>query len=53
MCGRYVLKAKPADLIKVFGLDECVDLKPRYNIPPGTNIAAIVTAGCNLIQHAD
>ena len=41
MCGRYVLKAKPADLIKVFGLDECVDLKPRYNIPPGTDIAAI------------
>ena len=41
MCGRYVLKAKPADLIKVFWLDECVDLKPRYNIPPGTDIAAI------------
>jgi putative SOS response-associated peptidase YedK len=41
MCGRYVLKAKPADLIKIFGLDECVDLKPRYNIPPGTDIAAI------------
>jgi putative SOS response-associated peptidase YedK len=41
MCGRFVLKATPAELITHFGLDECVDLKPRYNIPPGTEIAAI------------
>lgn len=41
MCGRYALKAKPEELIKLFGLDECADLKPRYNIPPGTDIAAI------------
>jgi len=41
MCGRYTLKAKPEELIKIFGLDECADLKPRYNIPPGTDIAAI------------
>jgi putative SOS response-associated peptidase YedK len=41
MCGRFVLKATPSELITRFGLDECVDLIPRYNIPPGTNIAAI------------
>ena len=41
MCGRFALKAKPEELIRIFGLDECVDLKPRYNIPPGTDIAAI------------
>ena len=41
MCGRCVLKATPAELITRFGLDECVDLKPRYNILPGTKIAAI------------
>lgn len=41
MCGRYALKAKPEELIKLFGLDECADLKPRFNIPPGTDIAAI------------
>lgn len=41
MCGRFVLKATPNELITRFGLDECVDLKPRYNIPPGTEIAAI------------
>lgn len=41
MCGRFALKAPPAELIARFGLDECADLKPRYNIPPGTDIAAI------------
>lgn len=41
MCGRFALKAPPAELIKHFGLDECTNLKPRYNIPPGTDIAAI------------
>jgi putative SOS response-associated peptidase YedK len=41
MCGRFALKATPAELVTRFGLDECVDLKPRYNIPPGTEIAAI------------
>jgi putative SOS response-associated peptidase YedK len=41
MCGRFVLKATPTELITRFGLDECVDLNPRYNIPPSTNIATI------------
>ncbi|MEW6678647.1 MAG: SOS response-associated peptidase [Pseudomonadota bacterium] len=41
MCGRFVLKAKTHDLAKIFGLDECADLKHRYNIPPGSDIAAI------------
>lgn len=41
MCGRFALKAPPAELVQRFDLDECVDLKPRYNIPPGTDIAAI------------
>lgn len=38
MCGRYVLKASPSELASRFGLDECVDFGPRYNIPPGTDI---------------
>jgi putative SOS response-associated peptidase YedK len=41
MCGRFALKAPPAELVQRFGLDECADLKARYNIPPGTDIAAI------------
>lgn len=41
MCGRFVLKAPPSELITRFGLDECVDFGPRYNIPPGTDIPVI------------
>jgi putative SOS response-associated peptidase YedK len=41
MCGRFALKAPPAELISRFGLDECADFSPRYNIPPGTDIPVI------------
>lgn len=41
MCGRFAQKLKPEDLIRIFELDECADFKPRFNIPPGTDIAAI------------
>lgn len=41
MCGRFVLKAPPAELITRFGLDECADYGARYNIPPGTDIPVI------------
>lgn len=41
MCGRFVLKESPAELVSRFGLDECADFAPRYNIPPGTDIAVI------------
>jgi putative SOS response-associated peptidase YedK len=53
MCGRFSLKAPAADLIQHFGLDTCVDLTPRYNIPPGTEIAAIrqSPAGERVLHH--
>lgn len=41
MCGRYSLSAPPAQLVEHFGLDECPDFAPRYNIPPGTDIPVI------------
>lgn len=41
MCGRFALQASPEQLIRHFRLDACVDLSPRFNIPPGTDIAAI------------
>ena len=41
MCGRFALKSPPAKLVERFGLDECVDFVPRYNIPPGTDIPVI------------
>jgi len=55
MCGRFALKAPPAELVTRFGLDECADFGPRYNIPPGTDIpvseivrtVCIVTTGAN------
>ena len=51
MCGRFALKAPPAELVARFGLDECAAFKPRYNIPPGTDIPVIrqpYTAGDRL-----
>lgn len=41
MCGRFVLKAPPSELVTRFGLDECAAFGPRYNIPPGTDIPVI------------
>ncbi len=41
MCGRFALKSPPAKLVERFGLDECADFTPRYNIPPGTDIPVI------------
>jgi putative SOS response-associated peptidase YedK len=41
MCGRFALKARPAELISHFNLDECEDFHAHYNIPPGTDIPVI------------
>ena len=41
MCGRFALKAPPAELITRFGLDACADFGTRFNISPGTDIAVI------------
>lgn len=41
MCGRYVLSIRPEALAAHFGLDECADYPPRWNIPPGTDIPVI------------
>ncbi|MCX7173764.1 MAG: SOS response-associated peptidase [Proteobacteria bacterium] len=41
MCGRFALKAPPAELVTYFALDECEDFKPRFNIPPTVKIPAI------------
>ena len=41
MCGRYVLKTPTAQLASHFKLDEAVDVAPRYNLAPGTDIPTI------------
>jgi putative SOS response-associated peptidase YedK len=41
MCGRYALTTPASELATRFGLDEIVDVAPRYNISPGTEIPTI------------
>ena len=41
MCGRFALKTTTAQLASHFKLDEAVDVAPRYNIAPGTDIPTI------------
>ena len=41
MCGRYVLFGPASRLQEYFDLGDCPDFAPRYNIAPGTDIAAI------------
>lgn len=42
MCGRIVLSSAPHVLAETFYLDVVPDLAPRWNIAPGTDIAAVV-----------
>jgi len=41
MCGRFTLKAPPAELITHFGLASCPDFFPRYNIAPTSDVLVI------------
>lgn len=43
MCGRYTLAANPAMLRERFALGDQVPLEPRYNIAPGSDVAAVTT----------
>jgi putative SOS response-associated peptidase YedK len=41
MCGRFAFNATPAQVAEHFGLSATANFTPRFNIPPGTDIAAI------------
>ncbi len=41
MCGRYVLYGPPSRLTERFGLQECPDFAPRYNIAPTSDVLVI------------
>ena len=41
MCGRFALARTPEELTRVFDLAACVDLAPRFNIAPGTDIPVV------------
>ncbi|GMU50842.1 MAG: DUF159 family protein [Candidatus Desulfobacillus denitrificans] len=43
MCGRFALKAPPADIARQFGVDAVPELAPRYNIAPTQDILIIRT----------
>ena len=41
MCGRYALHANPDVVALQFGLDAVLDLQPRYNIAPASEILIV------------
>ena len=41
MCGRYALHANPDVIALQFGLGIAPEFKPRYNIPPSSNILIV------------
>jgi len=42
MCGRYTLRASPAQIAEVFALFREPEVAPRYNIAPGQTVAAVM-----------
>jgi putative SOS response-associated peptidase YedK len=41
MCGRFTLRAPTKAIVEAFGLLNAPDLKPRFNIAPTQQVAAI------------
>lgn len=41
MCGRFALKAPPAEIMRQFGVDAVPELAPRYNIAPTQQILIV------------
>lgn len=41
MCGRFTLRTPTKEIVEAFGLAEAPGLKPRYNIAPTQQVAAI------------
>jgi putative SOS response-associated peptidase YedK len=45
MCGRYTLSAPPKAIARLFDLGELPELRPRYNIAPTQDVAAVTASG--------
>ena len=41
MCGRFTLRTPMSKIAEVFGLDETLDVEPRYNVAPTQQVVAI------------
>ena len=50
MCGRFVLMTPGRDLAERFGLEEALDLEPRYNIAP-TQVVVIIRLNRDTLQR--
>lgn len=44
VCGRFTLTVPPAQIADAFDLDEAPDLRPRFNLAPGQEIATVQQA---------
>ena len=49
MCGRYALDQNARELAQQFALSEIPELAARYNIPPGTEVLAIIQRGATRV----
>ena len=45
MCGRFTLTAPPSQIAELFDLDELPDLRPRFNVAPGQDVATVQQPG--------
>lgn len=43
MCGRFTLTAPDGQLRARFGLDERLEVRPRFNVAPGDHVVAVVS----------
>jgi len=50
MCGRFVLMTPGKSLAERFGLEEVLDLEPRYNIAP-TQVVAVIRVDRETLQR--
>jgi len=41
VCGRFTLTAPPTQIADLFDLDEAPDLRPRFNVAPGQDVATV------------
>jgi len=44
VCGRFTLTAPPAQVAELFDLDDVPDLRPRFNVAPGQDVATVSAA---------
>ena len=41
MCGRFIVSASGSEIAEAFDLDDAIDVQPRYNVAPTTEVPCI------------